>query len=89
MLDAPLVAPAGEPAGPSLTDVLQRRHVSALDMVHTGQLSEGHARALRTHSDGRTITLPAGNFSSLSFLATVLPARRAGALSPVDVLRYE
>ena len=25
----------------------------------------------------------------LSFLATVLPARRAGALSPVDVLRYE
>jgi len=26
---------------------------------------------------------------ALSFLATVLPARRAGALSPVDVLRYE
>lgn len=25
----------------------------------------------------------------LSFLATILPARRAGALSPVDVLRYE
>jgi lipoprotein-releasing system permease protein len=25
----------------------------------------------------------------LSFLATVLPARRAGSLSPVDVLRYE
>jgi len=25
----------------------------------------------------------------LSFLATVLPARRAGALAPVDVLRYE
>ena len=26
---------------------------------------------------------------ALSFLATVLPARRAGSLSPVDVLRYE
>jgi lipoprotein-releasing system permease protein len=25
----------------------------------------------------------------LSFLATILPARRAGALAPVDVLRYE
>jgi lipoprotein-releasing system permease protein len=25
----------------------------------------------------------------LSFLATIVPARRAGALSPVDVLRYE
>jgi lipoprotein-releasing system permease protein len=25
----------------------------------------------------------------LSFLATILPARRAGALVPVDVLRYE
>jgi lipoprotein-releasing system permease protein len=25
----------------------------------------------------------------LSFLATIIPARRAGALAPVDVLRYE
>jgi lipoprotein-releasing system permease protein len=25
----------------------------------------------------------------LSFLATLVPARRAGALNPVDVLRYE
>jgi len=25
----------------------------------------------------------------LSFLATIIPARRAGALVPVDVLRYE
>jgi ABC-type lipoprotein release transport system permease subunit len=25
----------------------------------------------------------------LSFLASVIPARRAGALAPVDVLRYE
>jgi len=25
----------------------------------------------------------------LSFLATIVPARRAGSLSPVDVLRYE
>jgi len=25
----------------------------------------------------------------LSFLATIVPARRAGALAPVDVLRYE
>jgi lipoprotein-releasing system permease protein len=25
----------------------------------------------------------------LSFLASVIPARRAGALTPVDVLRYE
>src|SRR5439155_1465479 len=25
----------------------------------------------------------------LSFLATIIPARRAGALEPVDVLRYE
>jgi lipoprotein-releasing system permease protein len=26
---------------------------------------------------------------ALSFLATIIPARRAGALAPVDVLRYE
>jgi ABC-type lipoprotein release transport system permease subunit len=25
----------------------------------------------------------------LSFFATIIPARRAGALLPVDVLRYE
>jgi lipoprotein-releasing system permease protein len=25
----------------------------------------------------------------LSFLATIIPARRAGSLQPVDVLRYE
>ena len=25
----------------------------------------------------------------LSFLATIVPARRAGKLNPVDVLRYE
>jgi len=25
----------------------------------------------------------------LSFLATIIPARRAGSLNPVDVLRYE
>jgi lipoprotein-releasing system permease protein len=25
----------------------------------------------------------------LSFLATIIPAKRAGSLSPVDVLRYE
>jgi ABC-type lipoprotein release transport system permease subunit len=25
----------------------------------------------------------------LSFFATIIPARRAGALQPVDVLRYE
>jgi ABC-type lipoprotein release transport system permease subunit len=25
----------------------------------------------------------------LSFLATIVPARRAGSLAPVDVLRYE
>jgi lipoprotein-releasing system permease protein len=33
--------------------------------------------------------LVVGATLALSFLATVLPARRAGALSPVDVLRYE
>jgi len=26
---------------------------------------------------------------AISFLATIFPARRAGALSPADVLRYE
>jgi lipoprotein-releasing system permease protein len=35
------------------------------------------------------VVLVVGATLLLSFLATVLPARRAGALSPVDVLRYE
>jgi peptidyl-dipeptidase A len=33
----PLVAPAGADAGFSLTDILKRRHVGALDMVRTGE----------------------------------------------------
>jgi len=33
--------------------------------------------------------LVVGSTLLLSFLATILPARRAGALAPVDVLRYE
>src|SRR5581483_8342531 len=33
--------------------------------------------------------LVVGATLALSFLATLLPARRAGALAPVDVLRYE
>jgi len=33
--------------------------------------------------------LVVGSTLLLSFLATVFPARRAGALAPVDVLRYE
>jgi len=30
-----------------------------------------------------------GSTLLLAFLATILPARRAGQLAPVDVLRYE
>jgi lipoprotein-releasing system permease protein len=33
--------------------------------------------------------LVVGATLALSFLATIIPARRAGALAPVDVLRYE
>ena len=33
--------------------------------------------------------LVVGSTLLLSFLATVFPARRAGSLAPVDVLRYE
>ena len=33
--------------------------------------------------------LVVGSTLALSLLATIIPARRAGALTPVDVLRYE
>ena len=39
-----------------------------------------------TLSDGLMVI---GATLFLSFLATIIPARRAGALEPVDVLRYE
>jgi len=39
-----------------------------------------------TLSDGLMVV---GATLFLSFLATIVPARRAGALEPVDVLRYE
>ncbi len=39
-----------------------------------------------TLSDGLMVV---GATLFLSFLATIIPARRAGALEPVDVLRYE
>ena len=35
------------------------------------------------------IVLIIGATLLLSFLATIIPARRAGSLAPVDVLRYE
>ena len=35
------------------------------------------------------LVLVIGSTLALSLLATIIPARRAGALSPVDVLRYE
>jgi lipoprotein-releasing system permease protein len=38
---------------------------------------------------GSDFTLVVGATLLLSFLATIFPARRAGALAPVDVLRYE
>ena len=39
-----------------------------------------------TMSDGLMII---GATLILSFLATIIPAKRAGSLAPVDVLRYE
>ena len=52
---------------------------------------QGTQRAPRVAGSGRTSRLTAliGATLLLSFLATIIPARRAGSLVPVDVLRYE